>query len=99
MSFGVLDFLSSPAFVASWYDCGAIAALWVLYDTFTANRHVMPAMKAAWPVIVLFFSIFGLALYLTSCRPPRIGSVQRREGDQRAARASCFRFRHLEESR
>ena len=34
------------------------------YDTFTADRHVTPALKAAWPIIALFFPVIGLALYV-----------------------------------
>lgn len=68
-----LRFVIHPAFVAVWYGFGAITAVWVLADTLTKNRHVMPALKAAWPVIVVFFSPIGLALYLLSCRPPGIG--------------------------
>lgn len=75
--FGFLAFLADPRFVAAWYGFGLMAAGWVLHDTFTANQHVMPAMKAAWPIIVLFFSPIGLALYLWSCRPSQIGRIQR----------------------
>lgn len=83
---GFLDALADPRWVTSWYGFGLIAAAWVFYDTLTANRHVMPAMKAAWPIIVLFFSVLGLALYVWSCRPPRIGEIQR-ESRERAKQA------------
>jgi hypothetical protein len=76
VGFQFLRFLADPAFVLPWYGFGIAAAAWVLYDTFTANRHVSPALKAAWPIIVVFFSVIGLALYLASCRPPGIGSKQ-----------------------
>ncbi len=82
MSFAFLRFVVQPVFVVPWYAVGAIAAVWVLYDTFTANRHVTPALKAAWPVIVLFFSVIGLALYIGSCRPPHVRSIQTRSGDE-----------------
>jgi Domain of unknown function (DUF4396) len=86
VNFEYLRFLAQPVFVIPWYCAGAIAAVWVLSDTFTANRHVTPALKAAWPVIVLFFSVLGLALYVWSCRPKRIGSIQKRAGDEQAER-------------
>ena len=86
MNFEFLGFLTQPVFVIPWFAAGAIAAVWVLYDTFTANRHVTPALKAAWPVIVLFFSVLGLALYIGSCRPRHIGSIQARSGDEQAKR-------------
>lgn len=86
MSFQFLHFLGRCWFVIPWYGFGLLAAAWVLYDTLTANRHVMPALKTAWPIIVLFFSVIGLALYVWSCRPKRIGAVQKRDGDERAKR-------------
>lgn len=98
MNFDFLRFLAQPAFVVPWYGVGAIAAVWVLYDTFTANRHVTPALKAAWPIIVLFFSVLGLALYIWSCRPERIGSIQKRSGDEQAKRAAISPQRHLRKS-
>jgi hypothetical protein len=72
MDLDFLRFLTDPAFVAGWYGFGLLAAVWVLYDSLTANRHVSPALKAAWPIIAVFFSVVGLALYLASCRPPGI---------------------------
>ncbi len=75
MSFEPLRILAQPAFVIPWYVVGAVAGIWVLYDTLTANRDVGPALKAAWPIIVLFFSAIGLVLYVFSCRPNHIGSI------------------------
>ena len=82
-----LRFLAQPVFVIPWYAAGAIAVVWVLYDTFTANRHVTPALKAAWPIIALFFSEIGLALYVLSCRPKHIGSIKKQAGENQAKRA------------
>ncbi len=79
MDLADLRFLTTPAFVAAWYGFGLAAAAWIVYDTFTANTHVMPALKAGWPVVTLFFSVIGLALYLASCRPPDIGRVPAEE--------------------
>src|SRR5664279_399640 len=87
MNLEFLRFLTQSAFVIPWYAFGVIAAVWVLCDTLNANRHVTPALKAACPVIVLFFSVLGLALYLLSCRPKGIGSIQKRAGDEQAKRA------------
>lgn len=72
MSF--LQFLTQPSFVIPWYGFGILAGAWVLYDTLTTNRNVMPALKAGWPIIIVFFSVIGLALYFWSCRPPGIGT-------------------------
>lgn len=82
MSFEFLGFLAQPVFVIPWYGLGAIGAVWVLYDTLTANRNVTPALKAAWPVIVVFFSVIGLALYILSCRPAHIRAIQTRSGEE-----------------
>jgi len=86
MDFAFLRLLADPMFVIPWYAIGALAAAWVLYDTFTANRHVAPALKAAWPIIVVFFSLIGLALYVWSCRPKNIGSVESRSGNEEVKR-------------
>jgi hypothetical protein len=82
MSLDFLRFLTSPAFVLAWYGFGVLAAAWVLYDSFAVNRHVSPMLKAAWPIIMVFFSVLGLVLYLASCRPPRIGEKQGEEAKQ-----------------
>jgi len=87
LNFEFLRFLVQPVFVIPWYGVGALAAVWILYDTFTANTHVSPALKAAWPIIVLFFSVIGLALYISSCRPKRIGSIKKQAGEDKAKRA------------
>lgn len=76
-----LAFLAEPWFVISWYAFGAVAALWVLYDAYRVNTEVNEALKWAWPIIVLFFSVIGLALYLWTCRPANIGEVP---ADQKA---------------
>ena len=33
------------------------------------NTSVNKALKTGWPVVIIFFSIFGLFLYLWTCRP------------------------------
>lgn len=79
MNWGFLSFLSNPAFVAAWYGFGIIAAAWVVYDEYKVNVNVQPALKWGWPIIVVFFSIFGLALYWFTCRPPKI---QEKHGEE-----------------
>ena len=86
MNLQFLQFLAQPAFVIPWYAFGAIGAVLVLRDTFTANRQVTPALKAAWPIIVLFFSPIGVVLYLWSCRPGHIGAIRRQAGAEVATR-------------
>lgn len=86
MNLESLRFLAQPAVVIPWYGIGAVAAIWVLYDTFTANRDVGPALEAAWPIMVLFLSFPGVVLYVASCRPKHIGSIRKRDGDEEAKR-------------
>jgi len=70
--FSYLSFLAEPWFVIAWYAVGAAGAVWVVYDLYTVNTPVPPALKWAWPIIVLFFSVIGLLLYRWTCRPPGI---------------------------
>lgn len=70
--FEFLRFLANPVFVIAWYAVGLLGAAWVLYDTLSVNTYVNQALKAAWPIIVFFFSVIGLALYWWTCRPPNI---------------------------
>jgi hypothetical protein len=79
MNWGFLSFLSSPAFVITWYGFGILAAAWVLYDEYKVNMNVQPALKWGWPIIVVFFSILGLALYWWTCRPPGIQNLHGEE--------------------
>lgn len=74
-----LSFLAQPGFVIPWYGFGIAAALWLLYDEYRVNTNVQPALKWAWPIIVVFFSVVGLVLYLTTCRPQGIG---RKHGEE-----------------
>lgn len=75
MDFGFLAFLAEPWFVVPWYVLGGLGALWVAYDEITTNTRVTFALKWAWPIIVFFFSLPGLALYWWTCRPPDIDKV------------------------
>lgn len=76
MDWGFLSFLAEPWFVIPWYAVGLVGAAWVLYDTHVANTQVKPAVRWAWPIIVLFFSAIGLTLYWEVNRPPHIGQEQ-----------------------
>ncbi len=73
-----LTFMAEPWFAIPWYALGAAGAAWVIYDSFAANAALNPPLKAVWPIIILFFSLVGLALYLVTSRPPGIGAVQGR---------------------
>lgn len=84
--FAPLSFLMQPWFVVTWYAVGVLAAAWAAYDMLTANTHVEPPLKVAWPIIIVFFSIIGAALYRASCRPPGIG--RRTDADAKTVHAA-----------
>ena len=54
-----LQFLAQPAFVIPWYGVGAVAGIWILSATFSANTDAGPALQASWPIFVLFFPAAG----------------------------------------
>lgn len=73
-----LSFMAAPEFAIPWFVVGAAGAAWVVYDASTANSALNPPLKAAWPIIVFFFSVVGIALYVATSRPHGIGAVQGR---------------------
>ena len=75
--------LALPWFVLAWYGSGLIAAAWVLRDEYTVNTAVPTALKWAWPIIVLFFSVVGLLVYRWCCRPP---GIERLDADAKKRR-------------
>lgn len=72
---GFLYFLAQGWFVIPWYGIGAVGAWFAIYDIRNKNTPLKPAMKWAWPIIVFFFSVAGLALYFLTARAPGIGGV------------------------
>lgn len=80
MDLSFLYFLAKPWFVVPWYSVGLLGALWVVYDAYQVNCHVTPALKWAWPIIIFFFSVIGIALYVWTCRPP---GISKKHGDQK----------------
>lgn len=74
-----LAFLAEPAFVIPWYLFGALAAGWVYYDLHHTNTVLKKAIGWAWPIVVFFFSVIGLALYLATARAPGIGDARSEE--------------------
>ena len=85
-----LGFLSPLAewwFVVPWYVVGSAGAIWALTDMYTVNTPVSEGQKWAWPIIIFFFSVIGLAFYLLTARAPGIGEV---EGDEARERHREF---------
>lgn len=76
------NFLAQPWFVIAWYAIGLCGAIWVGYDAYRVNVNVNPALKWAWPIIILFFSVIGIVLYVWTCRPPHVGEKQGEEQKQ-----------------
>lgn len=70
-----LELLSQPGFVVPWYLVGAVAAAWVAHDLRHTNTALKQAMKWAWPIIVFFFSVLGVALYFATARAPGLASA------------------------
>ena len=69
-----------PWCVATWYAVGAIGAAWMIYDAQHANSALNPPLKACWPIIILFFSVIGIALYLVTSRPSDIARYEKGRG-------------------
>ena len=70
-----LNFLAEPWFVISWYAIGGAGAGWAVHDMLFVNTAVNPPLKAAWPIIIFFFSVIGLGLYWWTCRPSGIAEM------------------------
>ena len=83
MNWTALDFLAKPWFVIPWYAVGIAGAVVVGYDLARVNTPLKTAMKWAWPIIVVFFSVLGVALYMLSARAPGIDKLDE-DGKQRA---------------
>ena len=75
MDWSLLAFLADPAFVTLWYAVGIAGAIWVGYDLAHTTTPLKTAMKWAWPIIVLFFSVIGLALYFGTARAPGVAEA------------------------
>lgn len=55
-------------FLIIWFVSAFLAALWVAYDMIGNQPKIMPVIKIAWVLIVLYLGVIGLALYIFSCR-------------------------------
>ncbi len=95
IDFGWLAFLAQPWFVIPWYLVGMAAAAWVVHDLYTDNQYVNVAVKWAWPIVVFFFSVLGLAFYLVASRPPGISEVEGDEAKERYDRYASNTFRKV----
>ena len=76
LNVGWLSVLAQPWFVVPWYLIGVAGAFAVAFDMKRHNRQVDRAVQWAWPIIVFYFSVIGIALYLLTSRPPGIQDVE-----------------------
>lgn len=83
-----LTFLAEPWFAIPWYTVGLIGAAWVIWDGQHANSALNPPLKACWPILILFFSVIGIALYFAVSRPPDIGKYS--QGEEKMRRFTEF---------
>lgn len=91
MDAAFLSFLAEPWFVLTWYGLAVPAAIWVVHDAYRVNPYLNTSMKWAWPILVFFFSIIGLAFYVWSSRPPHIGQIKDDEEKKKAFKAFAQR--------
>lgn len=80
----MLQLLSEGWFVGPWYLVGVVGAAWVAFDVAKTNTALKPAMKWAWPLIVLFLAPLGLLLYVVTARAPGVGGLRTHEEKRRA---------------
>ena len=95
MDWGFLAFLSQAWFVLPWYGVGLLGAIWSVYDTHRFNRPLNQPLKWAWPIIILFFSVIGLALYWLVSRPPGMAKKTPEERERAFEEFSRSTFRKV----
>jgi hypothetical protein len=55
-------------FLTIWFVSAFLSALWAAYDMIRNQPKIMPVIKVAWVLIILYLGVIGLALYIFSCR-------------------------------
>jgi hypothetical protein len=100
MNWTFLSFIGQASFVLPWYAIGALGLLYLIYDLRHHNTVLEPAMKWAWPIIVLFFSVITFSKYCglvihrmtnTGCQHAILGSYNGSPTRQTVA----FRLRRI----
>lgn len=67
MEFGTLDWV-----VLTWFVATAASVLYVAWDSIFHNPEYA-VMKVGWVLVVLYTGVFGLVLYILTCKEPRPG--------------------------
>ncbi len=57
-------------FLIIWFASAFLAALWTAYDLIAKQPKIMPVIKVAWVLVILYLGIIGLILYILSCQAP-----------------------------
>jgi hypothetical protein len=71
--------MAEPGFAVTWHAIGLLGAAFVIYDAQHANATLNSPLKVCWPILIVFFSVIGLALYSVTSRPPDIGRYDDRQ--------------------
>lgn len=58
------------AFLIAWFVATGLATVWITFDLVTSQPEILPIIKVAWILVVVYLGIFGLITYLLSCREP-----------------------------
>ena len=82
MSLDFLSFLANPYFVLAWYGFGLLAAGWMLNDMRYNNVNLNAPLKAAFPILTVFFSVIMFVIYQRAVRPPLIECKRGEENKQ-----------------
>ncbi len=56
-----------------WFASAILAAIWAAYDMITTQPRMMPIIRIAWVLVILYLGVIGLLLYHYSCRVPPSG--------------------------
>jgi len=63
-------------FLIIWFSLTALSVAYVAYDLIT-NTPEMKVMKWGWVMVTLYTGVFGLIVYILSCREPSPGSHEK----------------------
>lgn len=58
------------AILVLWFASAILAALWAAYDLIKNQPKILPVIKLAWVLVILYLGVIGLILYHFSCRVP-----------------------------
>lgn len=68
--------IKMQTFLIIWFSLTALSVAYVAYDLIT-NTPEMKVMKWGWVMVTLYTGIFGLIVYILSCREPSAGTHEK----------------------